>query len=304
MSSWQFYALNFMIRLNRALFDRPGPLDVAKSRRNTEGLAGIFKPLVPIQASPLTANGVPAEWISPQGELSERVMLYLHGGSFNAGSVHSHYALTGSVAFACKARALSIDYRLAPEFPFPAALEDTLAAYEWLLEQGILPSQIIVCGDSAGGGLTLALLIHLRDLGKPLPAAAVAISPVTDLTLEGDTWRTNCDKDILLIVEQERTSVQLYLNGADPCHPLASPLYADLHGLPPTLIQVGGDECLLADAQRYTSRAREAGSPVELDVWNGMGHEWQFGAKFMPEGRGAIEKIGQFVERVMPRKPG
>ena len=230
-------------------------------------------------------------------------MLYIHGGSFNAGSVKSHRPLAANIALVCKARALIIDYRLAPEHPYPCAVEDTLAAYEWLLASGIPPEKIVIAGDSAGGTLTLALLIQLRDLGKPLPALAVCLSPATDLTMSGDTWTCNKAKDIMLDTRNIRTCIEIYLREADPRSPLASPLFADLHGLPPILIQVGSEECLLSDCTRFAEKAREAGSPVTLEVWDGMQHVWQYAASFMPEGKQAISKIGEYVDTIMAHQP-
>ncbi len=155
MHSWQAYTLVFFFRMKRLLLDKPGELDVKKDRRELDLLAKYFKPLKPITSTPVMANGVPAEWIIPQGLSTERVILYIHGGSFNSGSIISHRPLAANIAIACQARALIIDYRLAPEFPYPAALQDSLSAYEWLLANGIPPNQIAVMGDSAGGTLTL-----------------------------------------------------------------------------------------------------------------------------------------------------
>src|SRR4030065_1127229 len=207
-------------------------------------MAKWFKPLTPIECTPIVANNVPAEWITPRGISTERVVLYIHGGSFNSGSINSHRPLAANIAITCKARALIIDYRLAPEFPYPAALEDSLEAYEWLLSNGIPAEQIALMGDSAGGTLTLALLIMIRDQGKPLPAMAVCLSPATDMTMSGESWVSNQKKDFVLELSNIRTSGEIYLRGADLRSPLVSPLYADLHGLPPILIQVGSAEVL------------------------------------------------------------
>ncbi len=169
MVSWQTRALEAYLVIKRLLSDRSGNLDVAKERADVESMAKMFKPLGPIQCEPVAANGVPAEWICPVGATPARTVLFLHGGSFNSGSIVSHRTLAGNVALAADARSLLIDYRLAPEHPFPAAIEDALAAYQWLLAQGIAPRQIVVAGDSAGGSLVLALLVQLRDQRQPLP---------------------------------------------------------------------------------------------------------------------------------------
>jgi len=299
MASWQAHALETWLRMRR-LFDRSsGVLDVARSRADVESMAALFKPLGPIQCEPVVANGVPAEWIVPAEVRPGRTVLYLHGGSFNSGSIASHRALAGNVALACRARALLIDYRLAPEHPFPAGLEDTVAACEWLLAQGVAPQQLVVAGDSAGGNLALALCIWQRDRGRPLPAAVICLSPAPDLTFSGDAWIFNLKKDVMLDARKERTSVEIYLKGTDPHTPLASPLYAGLHGLPPVLIQVGSSECLLSDCQLLADKARAEGVDVTLEVWPQMQHEWQFTANIMPEGRQAIARVGEFVERVL-----
>jgi len=301
MPSWQARILETYLRIKNRLGDQSGRLDVAKERDDVESMAGMFKPIGPIERSPVTASGVPAEWITPRDVRPGRTILYLHGGSFNAGSIVSHRPLAGNVAIACQARALLIDYRLAPEHPFPAGLDDTVAAYEWLLAQGVAPAQLVVAGDSAGGTLTLALLIHLRDRQRPLPAAAVCLSPAPDLSSSSGFMSSTCKEDCMLDQRKERTAVDIYLRGADACAPLASPYYADLRGLPPLLIQVGSKEMLCPDCQHFAEKAKAAGVDVTLEVWPDMQHEWQFAASIMPEGRQAIARVGEFVERALGR---
>jgi len=301
MVSWQARTLELYLRIKRLFSDSSGRLDVARERADVESMAGMFKPLGAIQGEPVDANGVPAEWIVPQGVPSARAVLYLHGGSFNSGSIVSHRTLAANVALAAKARSLLIDYRLAPEHPFPAAVEDAVAAYDWLLAQGYDPGQIVVSGDSAGGTLALALLLYLRDRNSPLPAAAVCLSPAPDLTFSGESWLFNARKDLMLDVKKERKAVEIYLRGADPRAPLASPTFGDLRGLPPLLIQVGSHELLLSDCTRLADKARAAGVDVRLEVWPGMQHEWQFAAKFLPEGRRAIANIAAFVDELFSR---
>jgi len=246
---------------------------------------------------------VPAEWIVPQGIPTAGVILYLHGGSFNSGSIASHRTLAGNVAIASKARALLIDYRLAPEHPFPAGLDDAAAAYEWLLAQGASPGRIALAGDSAGGNLALALLVRLRDLGRPLPAAAACMSANPDLTYSSESWAYNAKKDVMIEERKERQSVEIYLRGIDPRNPLASPFFADLRGLPPLLLQVGSYEVLRSDVERFAEKARQAGVQASLEVWPGMQHEWQFTARILPEGRRAIAHIGRFLHMAL-RQPG
>ena len=298
MHSWQAYTLVFFFRMKRLLFDKPGELNVEKDRRELELMAKYFKSLTPITCTPVTANGVPAEWIIPHGLTTGRVILYIHGGSFNSGSIISHRQLAANIAIACQARALIIDYRLAPEFPHPAAFEDSLSAYEWLLANGIPANQIAVMGDSAGGTLTLALLIRLRELGKPLPALAVCLSPGTDFSMWGKSWTFNKGKDFMLDQRNIQKSIEIYLHDVDRRSPLVSPVYGDLQGLPPILIQVGSDEVLLSDATRFVEKARAVGVPATLEVWEGMQHVWQYTASFLPEARRAIHNIGAFAEKI------
>lgn len=169
------------------------------------------------------------------------------------------------------------------------------------LPRGYDPGQIVVSGDSAGGTLALALLLYLRDRNSPLPAAAVCLSPAPDLTFSGESWLFNARKDLMLDVKKERKAVEIYLRGADPRAPLASPTFGDLRGLPPLLIQVGSHELLLSDCTRLADKARAAGVDVRLEVWPGMQHEWQFAAKFLPEGRRAIANIAAFVDELFSR---
>ena len=301
MPSWQARVLEIYLIIKRRFSDQSGELDVARERADVETMARMFKPLGAIQCESVVANGVPAEWVVPLGMQPARVILFLHGGSFNSGSIVSHRTLAGNVALAAKARALLIDYRLAPEHPFPAAVEDAAATFEWLLAQGSAPSQIVVAGDSAGGTLTLAALMFLRDHNRPLPAAAVCLSPAPDLTFSGESWVFNAKKDLMIDARKERKAVEIYLRGADPRAPLASPYFGDLRRLPPLLIQVGSHEVLLSDSTRIAEKAKEAGVDVTLEVWPGMQHEWQFAAKILPEGKRAISNIGAFVETVFSR---
>jgi len=200
------------------------------------------------------------------------------------------------LATMCRARVLCIDYRLAPEHPFPAALDDAVAAYHWLLAQGAEPRHVAFIGDSAGGGLTLAALLRLRDEGTALPAAAVVVSPWTDLALTGESLRLNADIDPLIPIGLAPRVVDLCLAGAEPHHPYASPLYGDPTGLPPTLIQVGGDDVLRDDATRMADKMRAAGCHVEIEVWPRMWHVWHMLARVMPEAKAALARIARFME--------
>jgi epsilon-lactone hydrolase len=296
MPSWQSHFLRLFQLGFRFSNRRFAGLDVVKERRNMEIVAKMFRLSASLQVSAVTANGVPAEWIAPVGLATERVAFYVHGGGFYSGSLAGARSVAGNIALTGKARVLTIDYRLAPEHPFPAALDDTRTAYEWLLASGVSPDAIVLVGDSAGGTLVLALLVQLRDQGKPLPRGAVCLSPATDLTLSGPTWTLNARNDLLLDSEKIRAAIDLYLHGTDPRIPLASPLFADLSALPPLLILVGSDERLLSDASRLAAKAQAAGVTVTLEVWDRMQHGWHITAAFLPEGRQAIARIGEFIE--------
>lgn len=299
MASWQGKLVKGIFWFRRVLKPPPKTLDVAASRQENEALAAQFKTHLPLDCTPVDASGVPAEWVLPPAAGPQRVVLYLHGGAYNSGSIRSHRSLAANIAQAAKARALVLDYRLAPEHRFPAPVDDAVQAYSWLLSGGVPSDQVVVAGDSAGGGLVVALFLRLRELGKPLPQAGVCLSPWTDLVCQGESWTKNLRKDLMLPPGPIRESARLYLAGADPRNPLASPLYADLAGLPPLLIQVGSDELILSDATGLAERARAAGVPVTLQVWDGMQHEWHFAAGLIPESRQAIEAIGTFIDSVV-----
>jgi epsilon-lactone hydrolase len=248
-----------------------------------------------VGCEPVEAGDVKAEWIVPPGVAEDRVILYLHGGGYVMGSINTHRAMVARIARASNGRALALDYRLAPEHPFPAAVDDATAAYRWLLTQGYKPNKIAIAGDSAGGGLALAALIALRDAKTPLPACAVAISPWTDMEGTGGSMKTKAAKDPMAGSAPLLNMAKLYLGSADPKNPLASPLHADYRGLPPLLIQVGEAETLLDDSTRVADRAKSAGVKVDLEVWDEMIHVWHVFAKLLPEGQQAIGRIGEYV---------
>ncbi|MCC6167997.1 MAG: alpha/beta hydrolase [Caldilineaceae bacterium] len=257
-------------------------------------------PRVHIQS--VEVNGLPAEWITARSP-NDRVILFLHGGGYVSGSPRTHRTLTAELANVTQGRVLAPAYRLAPEAAYPAALEDAWGVYWWLLDQGVPPSRIVVMGDSAGGGLTIALLVALRDAGLPLPAGAVGLSPWVDLAMTGATLQTNASTDYIN-ENVLRASARMYLDGRSPQEtPLASPLYADLRGLPPLLIQAGSAEMLLDDALRLAAAAKAADVDTTLEVWDDMIHVWHFFYRIAPDARQAIDHIADFVARQAPVAP-
>jgi acetyl esterase/lipase len=273
---------------------------IEQLRLGFEALSAQFPPPSDARFERTSAAGVPAAWVMVPESAPSPVILYFHGGGYGIGSAATHRDLVARFCRAARARALSVDYRLAPEHPFPAAVEDGAASYRWLRQQGVPASSIVVAGDSAGGGLVLATLLALRDAGDALPAAAICLSPLTDLAKEGASMRTKAAVDPMVQPESSAAYARRYLGGADAKTPLASPLYADLAGLPPLLILVGTSEVLLDDSTRFADKAVRAGVDVELEVWDEMIHIWPFFAAVLPEGQWAIERMAAFVgERMM-----
>jgi monoterpene epsilon-lactone hydrolase len=248
-----------------------------------------------IELRPTSIGAIAAEWLRPAEARDDRAILYLHGGAYTMGSCTSHRALAARIARAGKAPALHPEYRLAPEHPFPAALEDCVAAYRWLVGSGIPPQKTVVVGDSAGGGLALALAVALRDEALPLPAAIACMSPWADLALTGESCRTRATVDPICSVEESALHAARYVGSNDPRAARISPVYADLRGLPPLLIHAGDHEILLSDATRVAERARAAGVDVRLTVWPGMWHVWHLLAAYLPEAQQAIDDIGAFI---------
>lgn len=242
------------------------------------------------------AGGVKAEWVRAANANKNKVILYVHGGGYIIGSPASHRHLIAALSEASGASVLSLDYRLAPENPFPAAVEDAVKAYHWLLAQGILVNRIAIAGDSAGGGLTIATLLALREAGTDLPAGGACLSPWVDLTNSSESYKTKIAIDPMLKKDGLDLMAMSYLQGQDAKTPLASPLFADLQGLPPLLIQVGTDELLFDDAVSLAARAKEAGVEATLEVWEEMIHVWHFFHPMLKEGREAIAHIGEFVK--------
>ncbi|HNR02644.1 MAG TPA: alpha/beta hydrolase [Anaerolineaceae bacterium] len=269
---------------------------VAEQRARQLRSSRFFRVPGQVDCHQISAKGVPSEWISspyPNGA----ILLYLHGGAYALGSVDTHRALAARLALAADCSALAINYRLAPENPFPAALEDALTSYRWLLSEGYHPSKICLAGDSAGGGLAVAALLMLRDKGEPLPAGAVCFSPWFDLTLSGESMRRNRTMDPVL----SRPVLEVYARyytGENVAHnPYISPLFGDLYGLPPIHLQIGTDEVLLDDSMRFEEKARAAGVDVNLVTWQDMFHVFQL-MPFLPQSREALKHAAIFVQKV------
>ncbi len=268
-------------------------LDVQRALLDSMGAQADMPAGVMISSDELA--GVPVEWLTP-AKREQRVILYLHGGGFSMGSRVSYRGFVARVAVACRAQAVLAEYRLAPEHAFPAGLHDAVDVYEALLATGIEADQIIVIGDSAGGGLSLSTLLEAGQRGLPMPRAMVLLSPWTDLTLSGESLTTHVDVDPWLSPRTFPPIIEGYLAGADPANPLASPLWADLSGLPPMLIHVGDQEILLSDSLRLAERARAAGVEVELEIGEDLWHVWHFFAPALPDANEGIAKIGAYVD--------
>jgi monoterpene epsilon-lactone hydrolase len=247
-----------------------------------------------VTREPIVAGGRPAERLTAPAAERARAVLYLHGGGYVLGSVRSHRELAARIGRAARAPLVIVDYRLAPEHPFPAAVDDAVAAYRGLLDQGLAPARVAIVGDSAGGGLAIATLVALRDAGVALPGAAVCLSPWVDLALEAESFVTNAATDPTIQRERLLPWARQYLGGVDAKHPLASPVHADLAGLPPLLLQYGTAETLRDDSLRLAARAHAVGVEAVSEPWDDMIHVFQMYGT-LPEAARAIERIGAFV---------
>jgi monoterpene epsilon-lactone hydrolase len=293
MASIQSHILEYWIRRLNIFGD--GKVNPQSLRLRIERIARKSRPHRKVQVVPIEVDAIPSEWLIPIGAQQDRALLYIHGGAWFMGSTNTHRAFVSKLAFECGISALVINYRLAPENPFPAGLHDCIAAYDWLMCTRIPPDKIVVAGDSAGGNLALALLIALRDAGKPLPAGAVALSPVTDLASTGESHKTRLQLDPFFSNMGTNSIIPDYITDHDPRDPLISPLYGDLSGLPPLLIHAGDHEVLLDDAVRFGDRAKAAGVDVNTVVWPGMFHVFQTFSPILPEARQAINQIARFI---------
>lgn len=267
--------------------------DPAEVRDGLGGPPGKLPEEVAVEV--IDAGGVPAEWVTWPDSQEGAALLYLHGGGYVFGNLDSHRDIAWRLAKETGMKVLLLDYRLAPEHPFPAAVEDASASYRWLLEQGYAADRIVVGGDSAGGGLTAALMVSMKELGVSLPAASVLISPWADLSLTGESLLANARSDPMLSPEAIDKFATLYMGDGDRRAPTASPVFADLAGLPPTYVMVGSTEVLFSDAETLVNRINDAGGRASLRVWPKMLHVFPVFARLIPEGREAIEDMSAFI---------
>ncbi|MFT7599472.1 MAG: monoterpene epsilon-lactone hydrolase [Acidimicrobiales bacterium] len=285
----------------KLLFDNQPPGDEVKvdaMRRGMDAVGGRLP--VGVAGTPATVGGVPGEWIEADGANSESVVLYLHGGGYVAGSIDSHRNLTGHLAQAMGCRVFAADYRLAPEHLFPAAVDDAVAAYRGIVASGVDSNRIAISGDSAGGGLTIATLLALRDGGDDLPGAAMAISAWIDMEGTGESLKTRAEADPMVTPGSLALIRDIYLGpDGDPKDPLAAPIHGDVSGLPPLLIQVGDAEVLLDDSVRLAAMVEAAGGDATLEVWPHMVHVWHGSAGHVPEADQAIERMAEFAKPLL-----
>jgi len=286
--------LEGLVNLLRSRAEPPS-YDVKQSRERFEKTAVFLGGAPDAKCEKVDAGGVPAEWVMAPGCDTGRAILYLHGGGYAIGSLNTHRRLAYDISATSAAKVLLIDYRLAPEHPFPAAVDDAAAAWRWLLQQGFATNRLAIAGDSAGGGLTIAALVNLRDKKLGLPACAVAISPWVDLEGLGNSITTRAAQDPMVQKDGLLWMAKMYLNGKDAKTPLAAPLHADLKDLPPILVQVGTAETLLDDATRIAEKLHAAGVDVRLAIWPNMLHVFPLFAPILSEGRDGCIEIGNFI---------
>jgi len=270
--------------------------DLVKIRRMWKRIGRLLVTAFRVRVEPDEINVLYAEWLTPKNHVDGKLLLYLHGGGYVIGGCDMHRQMVSHIARAARIRTLLPEYRLAPEHKFPAAIDDAVAIYRSLLEMGMKPEDIIFAGDSAGGGLTVATMLALRDAGDPLPAAAVLLSPFLDVTGSGESVRTRVDRDPWFHPDDLPPIADYYCEPHQHRFPLVSPVFADVEGLSPALIQVGDDELLLSDSERLADHYIAAGIDVELQVWPEMWHVFQMFTIKMPEARRAIKKIAAYIQ--------
>ncbi|HEX3574413.1 MAG TPA: alpha/beta hydrolase [Rhodopila sp.] len=281
------------------LHSQPRPAELQERRQRLDALGARYKVAPDAKVQAVDANGVAAEWTTVPGADPTRVIMFLHGGGYISGSIASHRHMIAEAGRQAGARTFAVGYRLAPEHPFPAALDDALTAYKFLLASGYAPGQIGLAGESAGGGLALATAISLRDAGLPLPACLWCSSPWVDLEMSGATMTTKAAVDPLVQKSYLQELAASYLAGTDPRTPLVSPIRADLRGLPPMLVQVGSAETLLDDSIRLAGIAGAANVRITLEVWPDMIHAWHLFYQQVAAGRRALAAVGAFFRSTL-----
>jgi acetyl esterase/lipase len=284
-----------IVALRAKLASRPRSADYRQRRLDIDARGREYGVASDVGVEPVSANGVPAEWTSTPSAASDAAILYVHGGGYVIGSLDSHRHLVAEAGRAAGCWALALDYRLAPEHPFPAAVDDAVCGYRYLLARGIRPGRIALAGDSAGGGLVVAAMVAIRDAGLPQPGCGWCISPWVDMEASGDSMTGKAAADPTVQQAGILDMAGQYLNGADPRSPLAAPIHADLAGLAPLLIQVGACETLLDDAIRLAREAGAADVRVDLQIWPEMIHVWHLFHPELSAGKRAIEAGGAFV---------
>ena len=278
-------------------------IDVVKVRRRLNRISRLLMKAFRVKLERTTINGMYAEWLRPKKATRGKVLLYLHGGAYVLCNCRTHRQMVSHIARAAGIDALVPEYRLSPEHKFPAAIDDAVGVYRELLASGINPEDIIISGDSAGGGLAVATLLSLRHAGDPMPAAAVLLSPFLDATASGESATTRADKDPWFHSSDMAVVVEHYCGEAEVRNPLVSPVFANVSGLPPVYIQVGDDEILLSDSTRFADMLREAGGEADIEIWPEMWHVFQLFVGKMPESRKAIRKIGTYIRRTWTPEP-
>jgi acetyl esterase/lipase len=283
-------------RIRELLGSKPRPVGWAERRQRLDDVGSVWPVADDVTVTAVDVDGIPGEWSTVPGSDTSRVLIFLHGGGYCSGSILSHRRMVSEAGRAAGVRTLALGYRLAPEHPFPAAFDDALTAWRFLQRHGIAAGHIAVCGDSAGGGLSLALALHLRDEKEELPGCVWVVSPWTDLTMSGSTLITKDAVDPLIHKAYLGELARAYLGGAiDSKDPRVSPLFGELTGIPPILIQVGSAETLLDDAVRLAAAAGEANASVTLEVWPYMIHAWPVWNARLEAGRQALNSAGNFI---------
>ncbi|HAA67097.1 MAG: alpha/beta hydrolase [Acidimicrobiales bacterium] len=291
MASKEYHRIREIIASRRSSSGRP--VDIEKFRGNMESTARSLP--AKVNGLMIDAGGVPGELQATSEASENHLIIYFHGGGYIGGSIATHRNLTGHLARRSNCRVLSVEYRLAPEHPHPAAVEDAVKSYRWSLSEGYEPSNIALAGDSAGGGLAAACLLALKSEGLPLPRSAVLISPWLDMSLSGESMTSNADNDSSISPQSMPRTRELFISDSEIDDPLASPLAADLTGLPPLMIQVGDEEILLSDSTRFADKAQEAGVSVNLRVWPEMFHVWHACVGLFEEASDAIGEMAEFM---------